>query len=110
MSSYANVLEAAAFQRASDAYFWADEAEARREANVSHQAQWIADEVISPTPDCEHRRAAFIEELVDEGVESFVRDILDDVAAGVDPSETIRRRVRNWALSVAEYEDERDEN
>jgi hypothetical protein len=109
MSSYANVLEAAAFQRASDAYFWREEAEARREANVEHNATWIADEVIAPSPDCEHRRAAFIEELIDERAESFVRDLLDDVQAGVDPSETIRRRVRNWALGVATYEDERGE-
>jgi hypothetical protein len=108
--TYANVLEAAAFQRASDAYFWREEAEARREANVEHNATWIADDVITPTPDNAHRRAAFIEELVDEGVESFVRDLLDDVQAGINPTETIKRRVRNWALGVATYEDERDEN
>jgi hypothetical protein len=107
--SYANTLEAAAFQRASDRYFWQEEAEARREANVNHLQQWIVDEVFQPTPDS-HRRATFIEELVDdEGFQSFIGDLLDDVQAGVNPTETIRRRVASWALRVAEEEDERGE-
>jgi hypothetical protein len=107
--SYANTLEAAAFQRASDRYFWQEEAEARREANVSHNATWIADEVFQPTPDSA-RRSTFIEELVDdEGFVSFIGDLLDDVAANVNPTETIKRRVASWALKVAEEEDERGE-
>jgi hypothetical protein len=109
--SYANTLEAAAFQRASDRYFWQEEAEARREANVNHAAIWIADEVISPTDDCAHRRAAYIEEIIDG--ESFVHllgDLLDDLRAGVNPTETLRRSVQNWAQTVAEEEDDRGES
>jgi hypothetical protein len=104
--NYANQLEALAFQRASDRYFWQEEAEARREANVNHQAQWIADEVIAPTPDCAHRRAAYIEEIVDgEGFIHLLGDLLDDLKAGVNPSETLRRSVASWAQTVAEEED-----
>jgi hypothetical protein len=107
--SYANTLEAAAFQRASDRYFWQEEAEARREANVNHAAIWIADEVFQPTPDSA-RRSTFIEELVDdEGFASFIGDLLDDVQAGVNPTETIKRRVSSWAQTVAEEEDDRGE-
>jgi hypothetical protein len=107
--SYANVLEAAAIQRAMDRYHWQEEAEARREAHVNHNANWIVDEVFQPTPDSA-RRSTFIEELVDdEGFTSFICDLLDDVQAGVDPTETIRRRVDSWALRVAEEEDERGE-
>jgi hypothetical protein len=107
--SYANTLETAAFQRASDAYFWREEAEARREANVSHNATWIADEVFQPTPDSA-RRSTFIEELIDdESLASFIGDLLDDVQAGINPTETLRRSVASWAQTVAEYEDERNE-
>jgi hypothetical protein len=107
--SYANTLEASAFQRASDAYFWREEAEARREANVNHSANWIYDEVIQNTPDSA-RRAAFVEEIVDnESWQQFVGDLLDDVNAGVNPTETIRRKVMSWAIGVAQYEDERGE-
>jgi hypothetical protein len=107
--SYANTLEAAAFQRASDRYFWQEEAEARREANVNHAAIWIADEVFQPTPDSA-LRSTFIEELVDdEGFASFIGDLLDDVQAGVNPTETLRRSVAGWAQTVAEEEDDRGE-
>jgi hypothetical protein len=107
--SYANVLEQAAIQRALDRYHWQEEAEARREAHVSHMATWIADEVIADTKDSA-RRAQFMEELVDsEDWLLFLRDLLDDVHHGVDPTQTIRRRVANWALTVAEEEDERGE-
>jgi hypothetical protein len=83
--------------------------EAKREANINHAAIWIADEVFQPTPDSA-RRSTFIEELVDdEGFVSFIGDLLDDVAANVNPTETIKRRVASWALKVAEEEDERGE-
>jgi hypothetical protein len=107
--TYADILERAAFQRASDAYFWADEVEARREADINHQAIWIADEVIKNTKDSD-RRAAFVDELVDdESFASFIGDLLDDVNAGTDPTERIKRRVASWSQTVAEYEIERGE-
>jgi hypothetical protein len=107
---YADALDSLMFQRMHDNYFAQEIRSAQREANVNHAAIWIADEVFQPTPDSA-RRSTFIEELVDdEGFVSFIGDLLDDVASGVNPTETIRRRVASWAQKVAEEEDEREES
>ena len=108
---YADALDSLMFSRMHDNYFAAKIRSAQREANVNHAANWIADDVIKTTDDNAHRRAAYVEELVDgEGFLHLLRDLLDDVAAGVDPSETIRRSVASWALKVATEEDEREES
>jgi hypothetical protein len=108
-NQYADALDSLMFARMHDNY-WAQEIRsAQREANINHTQQWIVDEVFQPTPDSA-RRSTFIEELVDdEGFVSLIGDLLDDVQAGVNPTETIRRRVASWALRVAEEEDERGE-
>jgi hypothetical protein len=108
-NQYADALDAMMFNRMESNYFAAEIRSAQREANINHTQQWIVDEVFQPTPDS-HRRSTFIEELVDdEWLVSFIGDLLDDVQAGVNPTETIRRRVASWALRVAEEEDERGE-
>ena len=38
------------------------------------------------------------------------RDLLDDVNSGIDPSDTIKRRVKSWATDVAQYELSRGEH
>jgi hypothetical protein len=107
---YADALDSLMFSRMHDNYFAAEIRSAQREANVNHAAIWIADEVISPTDDCAHRRAAYIEEIIDgEGFIHLLGDLLDDLRAGVNPTETLRRSVASWALRAAEEEDERVE-
>jgi hypothetical protein len=108
-NQYADALDSLMFSRMHDNYFAQEIRSTQREANINHTQQWIVDEVFQPTPDSA-RRSTFIEELVDdEGFVNFIGDLLDDVAAGVNPTETIRRRVASWALTVAEEEDERGE-
>jgi hypothetical protein len=107
--NYANVLEQAQFQRESDRYFWQEVRRYRIEQDTRDLATAIAHDVIWTTKDCAHRRSAFVEETVDDGIENFVRDLLDDVASGIDPTETIRRRILNWSTGVAQYEIERGE-
>ena len=94
-----------------DSYFWQEVRCERTSQQVKDLAEVIVDDVLNPSKDNAHRRAAFVEEIVDnESWQSFVADLLDDVARGVDPSETIKRRVRHWALGAAEYEVERGEH
>jgi hypothetical protein len=107
--TYADILEQAYFAKLHDNYFWREISQARREADINHQSLWIADEVIQ-NPQDSARRAEFIEELVDdESFAAFIGDLLDDVNAGTDPTERIKRRVASWSQTVAEYEIERGE-
>jgi hypothetical protein len=107
---YADALDSLMFSRMHDNYFAQEIRSAQREADINHRALWIAGEVIGPTDDCAHRRAAYIEEIIDgEGFVHLLGDLLDDLRAGVNPSETLRRSVASWALRVAEEEDERGE-
>jgi hypothetical protein len=108
-NQYADALDSLMFSRMHDNYFAQEIRSAQREANVNHAAIWIADDVIQNTKDSA-RRAEFIEELVDdESFASFIGDLLDDVNAGTDPTERIKRRVASWSQTVAEYEIERGE-
>jgi hypothetical protein len=109
--TYADTLERAAIQRQFDSYFWQEIRQARVTEQIKDLAETIADDVLKPSRDNAHRRGEFVEELIDgESFQTFVRDLLDDVQAGVNPTDTIRRKVRNWALGVAEYEVERGEH
>jgi hypothetical protein len=107
---YADALDSLMFSRMHDNYFAQEIRSAQREANVNHNANWIAQDVIQTTPDNAHRRAAFIEEVIDgEGFIHLLGDLLDDLAAGINPAETLQRAVKSWAEGVATYEDERGE-
>jgi hypothetical protein len=102
---YADALDSLMFSRMHDNYFAQEIRSAQREANINHNAQWIADEVIAPTDDCAHRRASYIEEIIDgEGFVHLLGDLLDDLKAGINPTETLRRSVASWAQTVAEEE------
>ena len=105
--NYDNVLEAAAFQSESDRYFWAEIRRHRVEQDTRDLATAIADDVIADGPS--GHRKAWLEETVDDGIENLLRDLLDDLKAGIDPTETLQRRIRNWATGVAEYQIERGE-
>ena len=105
---YADALDALMFNRMHDNYFANEIRSARREAAIEDLANKIGDEVIAG---CGNRRETFAEEIVDnEAWISFLRDLLDDVNSGIDPSDTIKRRVKSWALDVAQYELERGEH
>jgi hypothetical protein len=102
--SYQDQLDALAFNRQLDASYVAREyAQDRREESTAWLAAAIAEEVLG---DCEAtgRRKAWLEETADDDVELFLRDLLDDVRAKVDPTQTILRRIRGWAQTVAEEE------
>jgi hypothetical protein len=105
--SYADILERAHFAKMADNYFWREIRATRREENARDLATAIADDVIADGPS--GHRKAFIEETVDDGIENLLRDLLDDLKAGVNPTETIRRRISNWSTGVAQYEIERGE-
>ena len=105
--SYDNVLEAAAFQRESDRYFWQEVRRYRIEQDTRDLATAIADDVIADGPS--GHRKAWLEETVDDGIENLLRDLLDDLKAGINPTETLQRRIRNWSTGVAEYQIERGE-
>jgi hypothetical protein len=110
-NQYADALDSLMFSRMHDNYFAQEIRSAQRDADINHRAIWIADEVISPTPDCAHRRASYIEEIIDgEGFVHLLGDLLDDLKAGINPTETLRRSVANWAFTVATEEDEREES
>ena len=106
-----DVLTSAHFSDLADNLFWRE----IRAATVSRDQEWLADaiarEVIAGPSGRGSRQAAFVEELIDgESFEQFVRDLLDDVQANVNPTDTIKRRVKSWALGVAAYELERGEH
>jgi hypothetical protein len=104
--SYADQLEALAFNRQLDASYVAREyAQDRREESTAWLAGAIVDEVVANWDyESTGRRKAWLEETADDDVELFLRDLLDDVRAKVDPTETILRRIRGWAQTVAEEE------
>ncbi len=105
--SYADILERAHFAKMADNYFWRENRAARREENARDLATAIADDVIADGPS--GHRKAWLEETVDDGIENLLRDLLDDLKAGINPTETLQRRIRNWATGVAEYQIERSE-
>ena len=108
---YADIQERAMIQRQFDSYFWQEIRQARTSEAIKDLAETIADDVLKPSRDNAHRRGEFVEEIVDnESWQSFVADLLDDVAAGINPTDTIKRKVWHWALGVAEYEVERGEH
>ena len=105
---YQDVLDSLAFAKAHDAYFANEIRSARREAEIEDLANRIGDEVIAGNSE---RRECYAEEIVDnECWISLIRDLLDDVKNGTDPTNTIKRSVYCWALGVAEYEVERAEH
>lgn len=103
---YADALDSLMFSRMHDNYFANEIRSARREEDVSHLAACIADEVVFADNE---RRKAYSEEIIDDGIALLLRDLLDDLKAGINPTETLRRSVRNWATGVAECEIERGE-
>jgi hypothetical protein len=108
--TYADILERKYFADMADSYFWREIRQERRTEAIKDMAEVIVDDVLQPSHDNAHRRGEFVEELIDgESFQTFVADLLDDVQAGVNPTDTIRRKVKNWALGVAEYEIERGE-
>lgn len=108
MTNAQNLLDSLMFNRLHDNYFAAEVRSARREAAIEDLANKIGDEVIAGTG---KQRETYAEEIVDtEHWIAFVRDLLDDVRAGTDPTNTIKRSVYNWAQDVAAYELERDEH
>lgn len=107
-NAYQACLDRLLFDRLHDNYFANEIRSARREAAVEDMANKISDEVIAGNS---QRREAWAEEIVDcEAWQNFLRDLLDDVKAGINPTDTIRHRVKNWALGVAAYELERGEH
>ena len=109
--TYADQLERKYFADLSDNYFWQEIRATRLSEQIKDAAEVIVDDVLQPTRDNAHRRGEFVEEIVDnESWQSFVADLLDDVAAGINPTDTIKRKVKHWALGVAEYEVERGEH
>mgnify|MGYP000878635372 CR=1 FL=1 len=107
-NAYQACLDRLLFDRLHDNYFANEIRSARREAAVEDMANKISDEVIAGNS---QRREAWAEEIVDcEAWQNFLRDLLDDVNSGIDPSDTIKRRVKSWALDVAAYELERGEH
>lgn len=107
-NAYQACLDRLLFDRMHDNYFANEIRSARREAAVEDMANKISDEVIAGNS---QRREAWAEEIVDcEAWQNFLRDLLDDVKAGINPTDTIRRRVKNWAQDVADYELERGEH
>ncbi len=106
--SYADILERAHFSRMHDNYFWQEVRRYRIEQDTLDLATAIADDVIADGPS--GHRKSFIEETVDDGIENLLRDLLDDLKAGINPTETLQRRIRNWSTGVAQYEIERGEH
>jgi hypothetical protein len=107
--SYADLLEQAHFRSMHDNYFWREIRAERRSQTIKDLADQITEDVLHPSADNAHRRAAWLEEQASDDTEIFLRDLLDDVSAGVNPTETIKRRIANWATGVATYEVERGE-
>ena len=106
-NAYQACLDRLLFDRLHDNYFANEIRSARHEAAVEELANKIGDEVIAGNS---QRRKDYSEEIVDnEAWINLIRDLLDDLKAGVNPTETLRRSVRNWATTVAEYQIERGE-
>jgi hypothetical protein len=108
--SYADQLEAAYFRSMHDNYFWREIRAESRSQKIKDLADQVIQDVLHPSADNAHRRAAWLEEQASDDTELFLRDLLDDVSSGVNPTDTIKRRIKNWALTVAEYEVERGEH
>jgi hypothetical protein len=108
--TYADLLEQAHFRSMHDNYFWREIRAESRSQTIKDLADQIAEDVLHPSADNAHRRAAWLDEQASDDTELFLRDLLDDVAAGVNPTDAIKRRIANWALGVAEYEVERCEH
>ena len=107
-NAYQACLDRLLFNQLHDNYFANEIRSARREAAVEDMANKISDEVIAGNS---KRREAWAEEIVDsEAWINIIRDILDDVKAGTDPTATVKRAISNWAQDVAAYEIERGEH
>ena len=106
--SYADILEAKYFADMHNSYFWRESVQARRDEDTRDLANAIADDVVADGPS--KHRAAWVEEVIDDGIDSLLRDLLDDLKAGTDPSATLRKRIGDWAIGVAEYQIERGEH
>ena len=103
-----DLLTRSHFGDLADSLFWRE----IRAARIGRDVDWLADAIARDViAGCGDRRETFAEEIVDnEAWISFLRDLLDDVNSGINPTETIKRRVKFWGLDVAQYEIGRGEH
>lgn len=77
-----------------------ENAAAYKEANATSYAAGVAQEAIGQRA---YRRDQYIECLLDHDtdLDHLLRDLLDDVAAGLNPTDTLKRSIQDWAVGVA---------
>ncbi len=78
---------------------------AYREANADTYAAGVAQQCIGNT---DGRRDQYVECLLDHNdqLDHLLRDLLDDVQAGINPTETIQRSIQDWSIGIAIEEEE----
>lgn len=87
------------------AYEDRENAAAYREANATSYAAGVAQEVIGQP---RGRRDQYVEHLLDhdDELDRLLRDLLDNLGAGINPTETLKRSVRDFAIGIAIEEEE----
>lgn len=82
-----------------------ENAAAYREANAATYAAGVAQEIIAGN---EVRREQYVEHLIDHDDEMsrLIRDLLDDIAAGLSPVDTLKRSVQDFSIGIAIEEEE----
>ena len=82
-----------------------ENAAAYKEANATSYAAGVAQEIIAGD---EVRREQYVEHYIDhdDELDRLLRDLLDDVAAGINPTETLKRSVQDLAIGIAIEEEE----
>jgi hypothetical protein len=75
-------------------------AQDRREAAAAHIATGIATDAIYGQWG---RRDELVEHWLgnETDLNHLLRDLVDDIQAGIDPSTTLRKAINDWALGVA---------
>ena len=82
-----------------------ENAAAYKEANATSYAAGVAQEIIANDP---MRREQYVEHYIDhdDELDRLLRDLLDDVAAGINPTETLKRSVQDFSIGIALEEQE----
>ena len=82
-----------------------ENAAAYKEANATSYAAGVAQEIIAGDP---MRREQYVEHYIDHDDElgRLLRNLLDDVAAGINPTETLKRSVQDFSIGIALEEQE----
>ncbi len=82
-----------------------ENAAAYKEANAISYAAGVAQEIIAGDP---VRREQYVEHLLDhdDELDRLLCDLLDDVGAGINPTETLKRSIQDRSISIAVEEEE----